>query len=220
MLSLVGRENLYGIRKKENKLPSREASLRNLEKARAAWSHPPRPWRNLRESRVIEQLTWQWFNAGEPGKWSGRAVARWLGVSHTYVQKLVRKFGVNPDRMRRIQAAFGPATFDKLERARAFKKQHEVKGYLRGPNRFRLAKFQIGSNVVRAVLPTKAEERRRAAAATGKPIGPTYVPIDELPPWANPQSPWKLLAERAMENQRPWRGMRLARRWRSRGPFY
>lgn len=83
--------------------------------------------------RVIEQLAWQWFNAGEVRKWSQRAVARWLGVSHTYVQKLVRKFRADPDRMRRIQAGLGPATFEQLNRAREFTRQDRERGLLRPP---------------------------------------------------------------------------------------
>src|SRR5215472_9125628 len=165
-------------------MPSREASLRNLERARAAWSHPPRPWRSLRESSVIEQLIWQWFSAGEMRKWSGRAVARWLGVSHTYVQKLVRKFRTDPHRMQRIHAGSGLATFETLERAREFTRQSKQRGDLREPKRWKVAEFKVGSNFVRAVVPTKAEERRRAAEAQGLPLGPTYVPPHDLPLWA------------------------------------
>jgi hypothetical protein len=72
-------------------MPSREASLHNLEKARAKW-RPPRPWRSLQETRVIKRLVWQWFTYRGPGKWSARAVGRRLGVSHTYIQKLVHEF--------------------------------------------------------------------------------------------------------------------------------
>ena len=165
-------------------MPSREASLRNLERARAAWSHPPRPWRSLRESSVIEQLIWQWFSAGEMRKWSGRAVARWLGVSHTYVQKLVRKFRTDPHRMQRIHAGSGLATFETLERAREFTRQSKQRGDLREPKRWKVAEFKVGSNFVRAVVLTKAEERRRAAEAQGRPLGPTHVAFHDLPPWA------------------------------------
>jgi hypothetical protein len=109
-------------------MPSREASLRNLQKARAAWSHRPRPWRSFQESCLIERLAWQWFNAGETRKWSQRALARWLGVSHTYIQKLVRKFQAEPERMRSTQAAFGPASFEQLNGARESTKQAKEAG--------------------------------------------------------------------------------------------
>lgn len=202
-------------------MPSREASLRNLEKARAAWSHPPRPWRSFKESCVIEQLAWQWFNAGEMRKWSGRAVARLLGVSHTYVQKLVRKFQADPDRMRRIQTGFGPATFEQLNSAREFTRQDKERGYLRSPKRWKTAEFKIGSDIVRAVVPTKAEERRRAAEASRWVLGPACVPLHDLPPWArglphySPENPCDpLIAVRhAMQQGREERPA-FVRRWR------
>lgn len=71
-------------------MPSCEASLRNLEKAKACW-RKPRPWRSLGETQIIRRLTWQWYVDRQP-KCSGRELADQLGVSHTYVQKLVRHF--------------------------------------------------------------------------------------------------------------------------------
>ena len=210
-------------------MPSREASLRNLEKARAAWSHPPRPWRSFKESCVIQQLVWQWFNSREPRKWSGRVVARWLGVSHTYVQKLVQTFQADPDRMLRIQARSGPATFEQLNRAREFTRQDSERGYLRTPRRFKLAEIKIGSNIVRAIVPTKAEERRRAAEAGGCPLGPTYVPVHLLPLWArglpyfsqqNPCDPL-IAIKHALRQNHGWRPTRSIRgRWRPGRPWF
>jgi len=173
-------------------MPSREASLRNLEKARAAWAHPPRPWRSSWESHAIEQLAWQWFSSAEPRKWSGRAVARWLGVSHTYVQKLVRKFQTDPDRQRIIHAA--AATFEHLDSARECTRLDRQRGRLRTPKPWKWADFKIGDQCVRWRVPTKAEERRRAAQASGRALGPTDVPLCDLPAWA-----WGTLAQ-----QHPW----------------
>ncbi|HVA16201.1 MAG TPA: hypothetical protein VMV59_00660 [Candidatus Dormibacteraeota bacterium] len=207
-------------------MPSHEVSLRNLQKARAAWSHPARPWRSFQESRLIERLAWQWFNAGDARQWSERAVARWLGVSHTYVQKLVRKFRAEPEKMRSTQAAFGPATFEQLNSGREFTRQAKERGYLRSPKRWKLATFQVGSNTVRAIVLTKAEERRRAAEAQGRPLGPAYVPFSELPLWARgicrefTGTPWDSAAmlQRAMRQvQRP-RPVRFGRRWRPGRP--
>lgn len=70
-------------------MPSRESSLRNLEKARAKW-RPPRPWRSSQESQVIRRLVFQWFTCRDRNRQSGRAWARELGISHTWLQKLVR----------------------------------------------------------------------------------------------------------------------------------
>ncbi len=67
-------------------MPSPETSRENLQKAKAA-GKPPRPWRSQAESRAIRLITWHWHLGRGP--WcSGRALARWLGVSHTYIQKL------------------------------------------------------------------------------------------------------------------------------------
>jgi hypothetical protein len=69
-------------------MPSPEASRRNLQKARASWRPPER-------SEGIKRLVWEWHISTAP-KESGRALARRLGVSHTYVRKLVRKLPGEP----------------------------------------------------------------------------------------------------------------------------
>jgi hypothetical protein len=69
-------------------MPSPEASRRNLQKARARWQAPER-------SEGIKDLVWEWHISTAP-KESGRALARRLGVSHTYVRKLVRKLPGEP----------------------------------------------------------------------------------------------------------------------------
>jgi len=208
-------------------MPSLEASLRNLEKARASWSHPPRRWRSFQESRAIERLAWQWFNAGDMRQWSERAVARWLGVSHTYVQKLVRKFQADPDRMRRIQADSGPATFQQLNDARESTRQANARGYLRSPKRWKLARFEVGDHVARDWVLTKAEERRRAAEAQGRPIGPVDLPLKELPLWARgicrefTGTLWDSGAalEHAMRERLRPQPMGFGRGWRPRRPW-
>jgi len=134
-------------------MPSREASLRNLELAKARW-RPPRPWRSACETRVIKRLVWQWFNYYGPGKWSGRAVARRFGVSHTYVQKLVREFGTNPRKMRSVEAAYGEATLGQLARAQEITQSEKARGLLREPRRCKWAEFKIGDQTIRAVVPT------------------------------------------------------------------
>lgn len=190
-------------------MPSFEASLRNLEKARAAWSHPPRPWRSAQESRLIKRLVWQWLISREPRKWSGRAVARWLGVTYTYIQKLVREFATNPSQIERDAHRHFPATFEQLRRAQEETHKEKERGGLRPPRRWRKAEFKIGADVVRAVVLTKAEERRRAAEARGCISGLTYVAPHDLPLWArglpyysaeNPCDP--LVAVKAMQQSR------------------
>jgi hypothetical protein len=78
-------------------MPSPEASRLNLERARIYW-RAPRPWRSKQETRIVRNLAWQWFMGREP-RCSGRAIARKLGVSHTYIQKLRREFAANPTAM-------------------------------------------------------------------------------------------------------------------------
>lgn len=98
-------------------MPSLEASLRNFAKARAKW-HRPRPWRSYQETRIIKRLVWQWFTYRGPGNWSARALARWLGVSHTYIQKLVLQFRTDASEMQREALRHAAATFEHLNRAR------------------------------------------------------------------------------------------------------
>jgi hypothetical protein len=148
-------------------MPSREASLRNLEKARAAWSHRPRPWRSAEESRTIKRLVWQWFSYRGPDKWSARAVGRLLGVSHTYIQKLMRQFTIDPSEMQKDALRHSAATFEHLSRAREETRTEKERGRLRPPQRWRKAEFKIGEDVVRTLVPTKAEERRKTAEASG-----------------------------------------------------
>lgn len=85
-------------------MPSRAASLRNLEKAQVNW-RAPRPWRCAWESILIKRLAWQWKIGAGP-RCSLRGLARRLGVSQTYVQKLMRKFAANPpsDEIRVVSA--------------------------------------------------------------------------------------------------------------------
>ena len=76
-----------------------DARLANLQKALSSPRyHQPRPWRSRQETNAIKRLVWLWFSHNGPGatKESGRALTRYLGVSHTYVQKLSRKFARDP----------------------------------------------------------------------------------------------------------------------------
>jgi hypothetical protein len=123
-----------------------------------------------------------WLNSREPGKWSGRAVARYLGVSHTWIQKLVRQFSADPCGIERDARRHFPATFEQLSRAQDETRKQKERGW--PPRRWRWAEFKIGDEVVRAVVPTKAEERRQAAEASGRVLGPAYVAPHELPLWA------------------------------------
>jgi hypothetical protein len=160
-------------------MPSPEASRRNLEKARAR-GRAPRRWRSTQETRVIKRLVWQWLTYHGPGKWSGRTVAAWLGVSHTYVQNLVREFLADQSKRKREVCSSHPATFEQLSHAQRESREQKARGWLRQPRRYRLAKFKIGDQIMRIVVPTKAEGRRRVVPCASRTL---QVP-HEVPIWA------------------------------------
>src|SRR5271165_4996301 len=132
-------------------MPSPETSRHNLEKAWANWRRP-RPWRSESESQVVRRLTWQWLIGREP-RCSGRGLARRLGVSHTYVQKLVREFSADPSKILRQTSravrGYGPtsisaigqlqsphlrgysATFEQLKQEQERSRRMRERGWLR-----------------------------------------------------------------------------------------
>jgi len=114
-------------------MPSRASSLQNLAKARARW-RPPRPWRCNQEAQMIRRFAFQWFTC-RGGKPSGRAWAQAVGISHTWLQKLVREFQADPNKMWRLQAAKGDPRFVELSRAREYTQRMRERGELRPSGR-------------------------------------------------------------------------------------
>jgi len=226
---------------------ARRARLANIAKARVARKREPLRWRSGVESRVIEQLVWQWWMAsrgewlaasgwkdqersrseaafvgtrgvvrrgrrfrtkaspvkagvsymgkiyseagrrateaklGAAGRpWAKLRVARLLGVSHTWVNKLAKRFEADPDRMRRRMAGLAPASLEKLERARQETRRQRELGWLRGPIRTRRVKWTHGGKTQRAMMWTHAERRRQE----GKDDGRSRVRDAEVPAWA------------------------------------
>jgi len=85
-----------------------DARIANLRKARRTpRCHPPRPWRTKDESDMIRRYAFLWRTCRDSNKPSGRSWARQLGISHTWLQKLVRDFKKDPREMWRLQAAEG-----------------------------------------------------------------------------------------------------------------
>ena len=113
--------------------------------------------------------------AGRP--WAKLRVARLLGVSHTWVNKLVKRFEADPDRMRRRMAAFAPATLEKFERAREETRRQRELGWLRGPIRMRRVKWTREGKTQRGIVWTRSERQRR------EPKSEPRGPYAELPPW-------------------------------------
>lgn len=128
-------------------MPSYESSMRNLAKARKTM-RPPRPWRSSDEARMIRRLAFQWFTAPDKRP-SGRAWAKALGISHTWLQKLVRQLQAHPTEMYREARRCGDPSFVQLSRAREYSRQMRERGELRGDfhttRRARLAKLFEGS---------------------------------------------------------------------------
>jgi hypothetical protein len=66
---------------------------------------------------MIKRFAFQWYTAGG-SKPSLRSWAKQLGVSQTWLQKLVREFRKDPGEMLRAQAREGDPRFRDLEAAR------------------------------------------------------------------------------------------------------
>lgn len=110
--------------------------MRNLAKARASRKyHRPLPWRRKEESEMIRRFTFWWLTCREPSSPSGRAWARGLGVSHAWLQKLVREFTADPSAMWQLQVALGDPTLDQLSRARAYTQELRKEGKVRPSRR-------------------------------------------------------------------------------------
>jgi hypothetical protein len=120
-------------------MPSYESSMRNLAKARARW-RPPRPWRSSGESRMIRRYAFLWFTT-RGKRPSGRDWARQLGISHTWLQKLVRQFQADPSQMWRLHRANSDPRFTELSRAQDYSQQMRERGELRSSRLARTAKF-------------------------------------------------------------------------------
>lgn len=121
-------------------MPSYESSMRNLEKAQAKWRRP-RPWRSSQESQMIRRYVFLWLTCRDSKRPSGRAWARQLSISHTWLQKLVRQFQVDPSKMYREARCLGDPSFAQLSRARELTQRMKEDGKLRSSRGAKWAKF-------------------------------------------------------------------------------
>ena len=119
-----------------------DASMQNLAKARASanW-HPPRPWRSKDESRMIRRFVYRWLTCRDRNRPSGRSWAKQLGISHTWLQKLVREFKQDPEAIRREMQRCGDPTLAQLIRARDYTQRMRDSGELRLSLREKSARF-------------------------------------------------------------------------------
>lgn len=120
-------------------MPSYESSMQNLAKARAV-GRPPRPWRSSQEAQMIRRYAFQWYTC-RGSRPSGRAWARALGVSHTWLQKLIGEFTADPSKMWRLQAAKGDPRFTDLNRAREYSQLMKERGELRTSHLAKMARL-------------------------------------------------------------------------------
>jgi len=114
--------------------------MRNLAKAKARW-RPPRPWRSDQESQMIRRYVIQWLTCRDRNKPSGRAWARALGISHTWLHKLVREFKADPSEMWRLQVTYGDPAFAQLSLAKEYTREMRERGELRLSRRARWEKY-------------------------------------------------------------------------------
>ena len=80
---------------------------------------------------MIRRYVFQWLTCRDRSRPSGRAWARDLGISHTWLQKLVREFTTDPSTMWRLQRAYGDPGLKELIRARGYTLQMRERGELR-----------------------------------------------------------------------------------------
>jgi hypothetical protein len=120
-----------------------DAPMRNFAKARAKW-RPPRPWRSDEEAQLIKRFVFQWLTCRDRSRPTGRAWARQLGISHTWLQKLVRKFIADPNEMRRIQSLGDPRSADFI-RAKESSQEMRARGELRSYRNTRSNRFAVRS---------------------------------------------------------------------------
>jgi hypothetical protein len=194
---------LAKINKGDHILPSREASRRNLAIARSRWRRP-RPWRSQSESRVIRLYVWQWFLGHGP--WcSARALAGWLGVSHTYIQKLMRSLPRDENTFLREMRRSEPPSLEALRCARVESGQERDRGLLRSQPRWKAVEYKIGNTVLRDFVPTKPNAATRAAKNPFVPNAPGQTNPDRAKLDYNAIYMWnlKVSAERAKSTE-PW----------------
>ena len=126
---------MASIYRKESRAYPYDASMRNLAKAYTSekW-HPPRPWRSKEEGLMIRRYVLVWLTCRDASRPSGRDWAKQLGISHTWLQKLVREFRRDPSKIRRIEA-YGYPTLEQLSRAQEYTRRMRERGKLRSCSR-------------------------------------------------------------------------------------
>ncbi len=117
---------------------------------------------------MIRRLVLWWHTSCDNGKPSCRDWAEQLGISHTWVQKLVLEFEADPNEVRRLQA-YGDPKREQLSRAQEHTRQMKDRGDLR-PRR-RRSDEGLRNRMKKAVLGYLAEQTHGAMdRATAKAV--------------------------------------------------
>jgi len=96
---------------------------------------------------LIRGFAWQWHTSYGP-RCPGRALARWLGVSHTYIQKLVREFATDPSKVQREERILGWVTAERLRRAQEETREQRELGWLRPLRRWKTVEYRVGDSAI------------------------------------------------------------------------
>jgi hypothetical protein len=198
-------------------MPSLEASRRNLVKARARF-RPPRPWRSRSESVVIRCFVWHWHLGRGP--WcSGRALAKWLGISHTYVQKLERTFPMDETAFLREVAHHGAPTLEALRRTREESHRLREGGLLRTQRQWKMVEFRIGGKLLRDYVRTEPNAATLVANNPFLPDAPSSSISNEEKRDYNAIHMWNLRMNAPADNAENFRDVSRTIRRRSQRGF-
>lgn len=80
---------------------------------------------------MIRRFVWQWYTCRDRNKPSGRSWARQLGISHTWLQKLVWEFEEHPAETQLEMLRCGDPTLALLNRAQESTQRMRERGQLR-----------------------------------------------------------------------------------------
>jgi len=79
---------------------------------------------------MIRRYVWWWFTCRDRSRPSGQSWAKQLGISHTWLQKLVRELRTDSSKIRRLEG-YGYPTLEQLSRAQEYTRRMRERGELR-----------------------------------------------------------------------------------------
>jgi hypothetical protein len=79
---------------------------------------------------MVRRYVLLWLTCRDASRPPGRSWAKQLGISHTWLQKVVRALKANPEEMRKLQLQ-GDVTLAQLDRAKEYTQRMRERGELR-----------------------------------------------------------------------------------------